>query len=236
MSKKPTPRCSFVVTAEHASATLPAAYETLLGETIAGSDSHRIFDCGAKSIAEELARLLDCPLLLGEYTRLLVDLNRSIGNSSQFSPIVFDLCESEKMRLLSDFYLPFRKETMRFIDAALPAVETIIHLSIHSFTKTFEGSERTVDLGVLFDDDSPTELAFGKALLKLLKVVFPELNVQANAPYHGKEDGHTAALRKRYPADRYIGIELEFSQDLELDRDAESFAKIISKAVELLSR
>jgi predicted N-formylglutamate amidohydrolase len=40
----------------------------------------------------------------------------------------------------------------------------------------------------------------------------PELTVHRNAPYRGVADGHTTALRRVCPAQRYIGIELEVNQ------------------------
>jgi hypothetical protein len=36
--------------------------------------------------------------------------------------------------------------------------------------------------------------------------------VRRNYPYTGKSDGFTAYLRKRFDADRYVGVELEINQ------------------------
>ncbi|MDQ8184383.1 N-formylglutamate amidohydrolase [Pelagicoccus sp. SDUM812002] len=221
----------FIVTAEHASAQIPNNLKLALQEYASNCETHQVYDPGTKSIAEEIAQRLNCPLVLGAYTRLAVDLNRSIGNPSQFSPIVSDLCESEKARLLTEIFIPFREESRRSIEGALHEDCTLVHLSIHSFTKVFQGVKREVDLGILFDDQRPAEAAFCKKLSKLLKIVYPELCIRFNEPYNGKEDGHTTALRKRYPENRYIGIEIEFSQDLDLELDAESYATILSKAL-----
>jgi hypothetical protein len=42
----------------------------------------------------------------------------------------------------------------------------------------------------------------------------PELHVRRNYPYAGKEDGLTSCLRSRFPADVYLGIELEINQNI----------------------
>lgn len=236
MNTEPNASRVFLVTAEHASATLPSSLEGILREYLNSCDTHKVFDPGTQSIADELSTKLKCPMVAGKHSRLAIDLNRSIGNSSQFNQLVYDLGESEKLQLLNELYLPFRNETKEIIDKALADSKSVIHLSIHSFTKTFEGQKRNVDLGILFDDQRPLESKFSKDLMKLLKIVFPELSIRANEPYHGREDGHTTALRKRYSEDRYIGIELEFSQDLDLDLDAESYATIIAKALKALVR
>lgn len=227
---------SFIVTAEHASASLPESLEKTLRTFLNTCETHQVFDSGSLAIAEELANKLKCPLVVGTHSRLAVDLNRSIGNPFQFCPIVYDLSETQKAQLLNELFLPFREEATQLIEGAIGEAQAVVHLSIHSFTKTWEGRKRSVDLGILFDDQRPIETKFCKALIKLLKIVLPELNIQANEPYHGREDGHTTALRKQYPHNRYIGIELEFSQDLDLDLDKESYASIISTALKGLIR
>ncbi len=231
-----TSQYTFIVTSEHASGKLPESLKTRLEDDLNSRETHEIFDPGTRTIAEELAQILNCPLLLGEYSRLAIDLNRSIGNPSQFSEIVFDLCETEKARLITEIYLPFREETKRKIEEAQEKGETVVHLSIHSFTKVFKGVNRDVDIGILYDDQNQAESKFCKSLVKLLRTVLPEQTIRSNEPYHGREDGHTTALRKRYPAEQYIGIEIEFSQALELQLDAESYATIIAKAIKAAAR
>ncbi|MBD5782268.1 N-formylglutamate amidohydrolase [Pelagicoccus sp. NFK12] len=226
----------FIVTAEHASPEIPAKHQSVLQEYASACELHQVYDPGTKAIAEELARRLDCPLQLGNYTRLLIDLNRSIGNSSQFSPPVFGLCETEKAKLIAEIFEPFRAAALQSIESAHHDGYTVVHLSIHSFTKTFKGQRREVDLGILYDDDRPAEKAFGKKLATFLRMVLPELNIRSNEPYLGKDDGHTTALRRRYPNNNYIGIEFEFSQDLDLDLDAESYATILAKALKAAIR
>lgn len=41
--------------------------------------------------------------------------------------------------------------------------------------------------------------------------------VRRNYPYRGSGDGLTSYLRRRYPATRYIGVELELNQKHYLD-------------------
>jgi hypothetical protein len=40
----------------------------------------------------------------------------------------------------------------------------------------------------------------------------PGLRVRRNYPYIGKNDGLTSSLRRRFPPDRYVGIEIELNQ------------------------
>jgi hypothetical protein len=40
----------------------------------------------------------------------------------------------------------------------------------------------------------------------------PEMRVRRNYPYLGKTDGLTTYLRRQFPAEQYLGIELEVNQ------------------------
>lgn len=219
--------CQFIVTAEHASAAIPPECQALLDAYLPHCETHQIFDPGARAIAEELASRLSCPLFCGAYTRLAVDLNRSIGNGAQFSPPLFEAPEALKAELLQKYYLPFRQDVLTAVREACERRKSVIHISIHSYTKRFRGQSRSVDCGVLFDATRNAESAMGRAWAKALQAVLPDFDVRCNQPYDGAEDGHTTALRRLFPESSYFGLEIELSQDLDLESDAESIAKIL---------
>ncbi|MDQ8201912.1 N-formylglutamate amidohydrolase [Pelagicoccus sp. SDUM812003] len=231
MQTVPIPGYSFIVTAEHATDVIPRSCIELLTGLIASSETHQIYDPGTKAIGVELASRLESSLLLGTCTRLAIDLNRSLGSASLFSPPVFAASEGLKIDLINDHYAPFRCETQQLIRKQISAGNTVVHLSLHSFTKVFLGQRREVDLGVLFDDQRSRESAVARAWLRNLKRVLPDLTIRENEPYHGREDGHTTALRRQYPDSQYIGIEIELSQELDLELDAELYAKVIANSL-----
>lgn len=228
MRKTPSKPITFIVTVEHASSVVPERCAALLNDYVKRCETHQVYDPGTKAIGEELASRLSAPLFMGECTRLAIDLNRSIGNEQQFSPPILEADELLKDELIQTYYIPFRNATKSEIAKQVEAGQTVVHLSIHSFTKTFKGAVRDVDLGVLFDDKRDRESLYASNIIKLLQVLLPNLSIRANEPYHGREDGHTTALRRRFPDTSYIGIELEFSQDLHLDLDAEMYSKLLA--------
>lgn len=221
----------FVVSCEHASDRFPASCEEILKKIIGRYETHRIFDPGAKPISEEIASRLDCPLFSGEVTRLAIDLNRSLGNPGQFSDEIFASDERIKADLIAKVFLPFRSQTLSAVERALQDNKTVVHLSVHSFTKVYQGKRREVDLGILFDNARPQEALLGKRWTKALAAVLPEYKVRANEPYEGADDGHVTALRRLFPGDRYLGIEIELSQELELESDSESWGRILCKSL-----
>jgi len=59
------------------------------------------------------------------------------------------------------------------------------------------------------------------------------LRLRRNYPYIGKSDGVTQVMRRRYPPDRYVGIELEVNQRY-VEADGPAWPKIRRTLVDTL--
>jgi len=228
-SSKALPYC--VLTCEHATNHVPRRWSRYLHNKNQ-LNSHAGYDIGALDMARRLATHLRAPLYSGRVSRLLVDLNRSLHHRRLFSDPIKQLSADEHAAILARYYQPFRQEILSAIDT-LSVQHPVVHLSVHSFTPVWNGAQRTTGLGLLYDPARSTEVKFCTRLQEHLKRGLPELPVRRNYPYRGTADGHTTALRKRYPARRYIGVELEFNQEL-LDSSAtarRSLALTIANAI-----
>mgnify|MGYP001277080074 CR=1 FL=1 len=171
--------------------------------------THRAYDFGALEIASMLAENLQAPFFVCKTTRLLVEANRSLDNAQLFSEYSNNLHEEEKSEILSRYYFPYRQRVEAAIEAAK---KPVLHFSVHSFTPVWEGKERDVDIGLLFDPERRTENEFCLQWQKILQNKLPELTISLNKPYAGIDDGFTTYLRKKYTADQYLGIEIEVNQ------------------------
>ena len=76
---------SYIITCEHGGNRIPAAYRSLFRGQRALLDSHRGHDPGSLVMATALADTFRAPLVASTTSRLLVDLNRSIGHRQLFS-------------------------------------------------------------------------------------------------------------------------------------------------------
>ena len=74
------------------------------------------------------------------------------------------------------------------------------------------GETRNADVGILYDPRRPAEKRFAMAWARAIRAAARELRVRRNYPYLGVGDGLTTTLRRRFPAWRYLGIELEVNQ------------------------
>ena len=88
----------------------------------------------------------------------------------------------------------------------------MVHIASHSFTPELHGKVRTADIGMLYDPRRPGEVAFATAWLDALRRSDASLRLRRNYPYLGASDGVCQVMRRRYPPEAYVGLELEVNQ------------------------
>jgi len=202
--------------ADHASKRIPRALANL-GLTQEQLDTHIGWDIGTDIVAQELSRLFDARLVMANYSRLVVDLNRSLTDLTVMAEVSDgipvpgngDLSEEARQERVHALYVPYRQ----IIDAQLQALRDrgIIPalIAIHSFTPVMAGRRRPWQIGVLWDKDPRIPLPFMEAL----RDHPADLTVGDNEPYSG-----------RHPADYTIDhhaeaaglphVSIEIRQDL----------------------
>lgn len=208
------PQQIFLITCEHAVNSIPTAYQALFSDHQALLNSHRGIDFGALTIAQFLAQSLNIKPICAMASRLLIDCNRSLTHPHCFSEITKALPRSTQQQIIAQYYLPYREAVMGFIQTEVNQQHQVIHLSIHSFTPELHGAIRNVDIGLLYDPKRRQEKIFAQHWKTKLKEQSNHLRIRLNAPYQGTSDGFTTALRKKFPAESYLGIEVESNQAL----------------------
>ena len=223
MGERPTE--GYVVSCEHGGHEVPVAWRHLFAGYEDVLRSHRGWDPGARDLGAELARVLDAPYIAHSVTRLLVEVNRSEHHPSLFSEFTRRLPAEQRRELVETYYRPHRQRVIAAIEDVLRRADIAIHLGVHSFTPVWEGEERRVDVGLLYDPASPLERELCARWQGELQRIRPDLRIRRNAPYRGVSDGLTKTLRRRFNpghggAECYAGIELEVSQALVAAGDA----------------
>ena len=134
-----------VLVCEHASNHVPAALNRL-GLTDADLDRHIAFDIGAEGTARFLTRLLDAPLIVQRFSRLIYDCNRPPESASAM-PLVSEVFEipgnanlSAEARLArtQQIYRPFHHALEELLDERAASAKTTAVVSIHSFTRIYK--------------------------------------------------------------------------------------------------
>jgi predicted N-formylglutamate amidohydrolase len=203
---------SLVISCEHASNRVPAAYRALFRDDPALLQTHAGWDIGAANLARTLGRDLGAPVFLATWTRLLIDANRSLRHGAVFSRWTRALPAEQRAALVSTLYLPYRSAVKAAIAERLRGDGRVLHVAVHSFTPRLRGVSRNADIGLLYDPRRRRERDFCLAWQAALTAAAPRLRVRRNYPYRGTSDGFSVALRRALPASRYACIELEVNQ------------------------
>lgn len=201
----------FFIVCEHAGRRIPKA----LGQLgLPASELHRhiAWDIGGEPVSRKLSALLDAPLMMQRYSRLVYDCNRP-PTSPAAIPVVSEatrvpgnenLSEEQRQARISEIYEPFH----RALAAELERRDNPVIVAIHSFTPVFKGVARHLDLGILHD----TERRLADRLMAVAEKD-PSIVTRRNEPY-GPEHGvcHTLNL---HTLDRgRQGVMIEVKHDL----------------------
>ncbi len=200
-----------ILTCEHASNKLPAAFKSAVPAKVL--KTHRAYDIGAIQVFRKLVKFAKPEFYSeGKFSRLFVDLNRTITSKSAFSDYLRDSAKAKAQA--TAYWTEYRTAIEKFVESALkPKTQaaTIVHLGIHSFTPVLNGKVRNTDIGILYDPARPQERAYANVIKAEIKRLYPAMKVRFNYPYKGSSDGLTTTLRKKF-GPRYVGIEIEINQ------------------------
>lgn len=201
---------------EHAGRLVPRALGRL-GLTEADFDRHISYDIGAEGVSRRLSAQLDAPLVLQRYSRLVYDCNRPPEAPSAMPEISEttaipgnrNLGAEERLQRTNEIYRPFHAAVADVLDA-MEARGKLPHLvTIHSFTPVYKGVPRTLDLGILHDEDA----RLADALIELTRGYNPAIDVRRNEPY-GPADGVTHTLLVHSAPRRMPNVMIEIRNDL----------------------
>ncbi|MBG1233565.1 N-formylglutamate amidohydrolase [Aestuariivirga litoralis] len=217
----------FVLVCEHASNLVPAGLNRL-GLSEADLNRHIAYDIGAAGTARLLSRLLDAPLILQRFSRLIYDCNRppeAPGAMPEVSE-VFDipgnknLSAEARLARTQQVYRPFNHALEVHLDDRAARAQPTAVISIHSFTRIYKDKRREVDLGLLFDRDA--------WLAQQLVKSYPDVATKLNEPY-GPKDGVMHLLNLHAAPRGLHHLMIEICNDLlETERNQQQWAQRLS--------
>ena len=225
----------FVLLCEHASNHIPGGYGDL-GLAAADRTRHIAWDLGAADVARRLSALVDAPLLMTGYSRLLIDCNRpihappSIPEISETTTIPGNaaLSAAERDRRAELYFHPFQNAVDGHLDHRRRLGRKTVVIGIHSFTPVFKGYRRPWHAGILFRHSD----VLGHGLVDSVRRGMADGHVvEANQPYQiGDETDYTVPVHgERRGLDAVL---IEIRQDLIADLPgAERWAGVLADAL-----
>ena len=175
----------FLIVADHAGKFMPRALDRLgLPET--ECKCHIVWDIGIAAVCRLAADALDATLVQQNYSRLVIDCNRTPGSETSIPDISeltsvpgnAGLSEGRKAARVREIFRPYHDRIETELDRRRQAGRPTALIAMHSFTPVFKGVARPWHVGVLYNRDP----RFAHLLMALLKCE-EGLVVGDNAPY-----------------------------------------------------
>ena len=171
-----------ILLCEHAGSAIPKALGTL-GVDKSVMASHRASDLGAERLARRLAERLRAPLIIQQYSRLVIDSNRPPGTQGSIPEFSDDEPIHGNCNLSSEEKDFRRTEIFDPMDRAIEELFNIrprrAAFSIHSFTPRFNGMTRPWHAGFLSRQNTET----AERMRSIVKRSSPGSVVALNEPY-----------------------------------------------------
>ncbi len=223
-----------ILLCEHASNSLPKSLKQL-GASSETMSSHAAWDPGALQTALKMSEKLDATLVQQRFSRLVYDCNRPPTSATAMPaksevhsiPGNANLSAAERFARTSEIYWPFHHAVSDVIARRASEGREVVIVTIHSFTKVYNGAVRDVELGILHDADA----RLADRMLDATKDS-KQFNTQRNAPY-GPQDGVTHTLQIHGIATGLENVMIEIRNDLITDDAGQlAMAEYLSKVLE----
>lgn len=186
-------RSPIVLICEHASRHIP---QRLAGLGLPETElrRHIAWDIGAEAVARVLSRLLDAPLVLAAYSRLLVDLNRPATSSGSIPEVSertaipgnLNLSAADRQWRIDTLFTPFHAGIAALLDQRHAQSKATVLVTIHSFTPVYMDTARPWHAGILYRRSK----AWGEAVAAALGGA--AAHVAVNQPYQISDEGDYA--------------------------------------------
>jgi len=212
------PNNDILITCEHATNALPEGYSWDENDERYFKNEHWGQDIGAYDMGNALAAELKCVFVHSLYSRLLIDVNRSMVSDTLFRrsgdgkevSLNKDLTLEEEQKRIILYLIPYY-EALREISLKVKPKHVI---SVHSFTPNYQGSIRPMEMGVLCGVES-NEFA-GKINERYIKKGY---NSEINEPYNGAiVMGTVKSLVHSCDCEKKQGITFEYRNDILTDK------------------
>lgn len=226
----------YIITVEHASNAIPKSLGNL-GMQQKDLDSHIAYDPYTKQFSLNIADSLGCPVITGEYSRLVIDCNR-LETSHQLIrdesdgiiiPGNQDLMPEDLQIRVNEIYRPYHNAIADVKESYDNKNKPYAFISMHSFTPmlNIEGKDRPWDVGFMWDHDDRLALQFHD----FFKKKYPDIRVGLNVPYDARVEEKGSMHIHAWPYDiPAVEVELNFGTMA----DPKKYQRILAAFIEFM--
>jgi predicted N-formylglutamate amidohydrolase len=159
--ERPHARSPFVLTCDHGGRQIPQKLGNL-GLDEEALRAHVAWDIGIADLGSRLSKRLDAFLIVQNYSRLVIDMNRPLGapdsivKLSERTRVAANegLSAGEIRRRVEELFEPYHGRIRTELDARQAAGRPSILVALHSFTPIYMDKPREWHAGVLYGRDA----------------------------------------------------------------------------------
>lgn len=225
---------------DHASNRIPRRLGTL-GLSEAERADHIAWDPGAADMARHLSRLLDAPLVLSGYSRLVIDCNRPMDSTQLTAPVSggvtvpgnTSISPEDRAARIDELHRPYHDTIADMLDSR--GERPTLLLSIHSFTPELGDGPRPWRIAIAYGEDDRLARLLIPALREDSTVVGDNQPYAVSAwsdysiPVHGERRGIPHVLVET----RQDGIRTPETAAAWAEKLADAYRKIEAEALRL---
>ncbi len=221
----PNADAPLIICCDHAGKRIPESLGNLeLGRGLL--DLHIACDIGAGQVSTMLAHKLNAPLLLANYSRLVIDLNRHLDDPTLIPetsdgvviPGNAGLSDDRRQQRIDEFFSPYHRRYGEMVDRMQGRFVKPMIIAMHSFAEEIQGVKRPWDFGLLWDDHHDLAQALAANLAKNA-----DLRIGHNQPYHARNPLGYAMMVHAQARDVDMAL-IEIRQDLIEDHNGQAWA------------
>jgi len=230
---RPNGGSAFVIAVDHAGRRMPRRLGSL-GLPRAELERHTAWDLGALAVAMRVSAALDAPLVAQEYSRLVIDCNRTPGSETSIPTMAESLAVPGNIGLSDDeiaarrleIFEPYHARLRALLRARQAAQRPTFLVTQHTMTDVLKGARRQMHAAVLYEHDR----RLAGVVLEMLRRD-EKLLIAENEPYLVQLTHYTVPHHAESHGLPYV--ELEIRQDLVAEEAGRAaWAQLIAQALQ----
>ena len=196
---------AYLFSCEHATCTVPEAYREYFRGSEEVLTSNEGWEPGALNLSQAFAMRFRTPLVHGDVTRLLIDLEKD--GDERWSRFSEKISESMRLRMADRHERVFRQQLRQRIAEDLRRYESVVHVMVH----TDAVNAGRVSL------ITPEKSVLGESLAGEWASNLRAADVDVRCVREADTGAFARALAREYDPARYAQIRLEVSQNFFLE-------------------
>lgn len=195
---------AYLFSCEHATCAVPEAFR----EVFRGSEERLVspegWEPGALNLAQAFSMKFRTPLVHGDVTRLLIDLDQD--GDARWSDFSSKLPEATRVKLVDRHERPYRTLLKQRVNEDLVRHSAVIHVRVHTVPGEGEVHLKT-----------PAQHAQAGKFADEWRACLAQSGISARRSSGGPESGLGTELAGSFRSERYVPVTLEVSQSYFLE-------------------